>query len=185
MFGRRTGYAMVLAFAVAAAGCASSFELKNPMPKKAESAARLAAYEAAADYPRAAAAAAAAAAGATTRAGRDIAVTAGIDRDARIVRLANPSDIAYHGVRVWLDGGRYVAWLNELPPRRVVHVSQAVFADADRKPPATLASVKLVEIQTGGELYRALGPALEPSESDRPNGRGIELSFPPKFGDKK
>jgi hypothetical protein len=156
---------------VALGGCASSFELKNPIPKQQDKTARLAAYEAAADYPQPV----------PGRQGTPtVAITAVVDRDGKLVRIVNPTETPYHGVRVWLDQ-KYVAWLNELPPRRVVHVAQSVFADADRKSPS-LASVRVVEIQTNGDLYRALGPAMEPAEADRPKGRGVELSFPPKFG---
>src|SRR5688500_16738231 len=84
-------------------GCATSFELKNPMPKRQTNDARLAAYEAVEDYPKEAEA-------------KDIALTAVIDRDAKSLHVINPTDMAYHGVRVWVNQ-QHVAWLNELPPR--------------------------------------------------------------------
>ena len=154
-----------------ATGCATSFELKNPLPKRQANEARLAAYEAVADYPK-------------DVAPKELPVTAVIDRDAKAVRVINPTDFAYHGVRVWLNQ-QHVAWLNEIPPRRVVHLPQDAFAcDAgNARLSLTTDNIKVVEMQANGDLYRLYGPAMEPSERDRPK-RGFELAIPPP-GQKK
>ena len=149
-----------------AGGCATSFELKNPMPKRELNEARLAAAEAVADYPKDAQA-------------KDIAITAVIDRDAKSLHVINPTELAYHGVRVWVNQ-QHVAWVNELGPRRVVHISQDAFADADSNN-LSLATenVKVVEMEASGDLYRLFGPAMEPSELDHPKSvRGFELGIP-------
>jgi hypothetical protein len=147
------------------AGCATSFELKNPLPKRQANEARLAAYEAVADYPK-------------DPQGRECALTAVIDRDAKSLQVINPTEFAYHGVRLWLNQ-QHVAWLNEIPPRRVVHVGQDAFADTNNtRLSLTTENIKVVEMQANGDLYRLHGPALEPSERDRPK-RGFELAIPP------
>src|SRR5688572_1862803 len=107
---RRSNCALLLALAAACAGgsggCASSFELKNPIPKQHDNSARLAAYEAAADYPQPQAGGPAGPAGpggpggAGGREVQTIAITAVIDRDGKIVRVVNPTETPYHGVRV-------------------------------------------------------------------------------------
>jgi hypothetical protein len=148
------------------AGCATSFELKNPIAKPPNNEARLAAQEAVGDYS-------------TDLQPRDVPLTAVIDRDAKTVRVINPTDTAYHGVRIWLNQ-QHVAWVNELPPRRVVHVAQDIFADAaNSRLSLTTENIKVVEMQANGEIYRLHGPAMEPSERDGPKGRGFELAFPP------
>ena len=153
-------------FALLLAGCATSFELKNPMAKPPNQEARLAAYELAGDYP-------------TSQPTRDVAVTAVIDRDGKSVDVINTTDLAYHGVRIWLNQ-QYVAWINQLPPRRVVHIAQDAFADSGKGTLSlTTENIKVVEMQTDGELYRLFGPAMEPSERDRPRGRGFEIGIPP------
>jgi hypothetical protein len=154
-------------------GCATSFELKNPIPKKNANDARLAAYEAVEDYPN-------------EPDPRDIALTAVIDRDAKSVRVINPTDSSYHGVRIWLNQ-QHVAWLNEIPPRRVVHIAQDAFADSgNTRLSLTTENIKVVEMQANGDLYRLFGPAMEPSERDRPRGRGFEFGIPaPGSGGKK
>ena len=154
-----------------ATGCATSFELKNPLPKRQANEARLAAYEAVAEYPQDAQA-------------KELALTGVIDRDAKSVRVINPTESAYHGVRVWLNQ-EHVAWLNEIPPRRVVHIAQDAFACEAGKARLSLTTdnIKVVEIQANGDLYRLHGPAMEPSERDRPR-RGFELAIPPP-GQKK
>ena len=147
-------------------GCATSFELKNPMPKRQTNEARLAAAEAVADYPKDANP-------------KDIALTAVIDRDAKSLHVINPTEMTYHGVRVWLNQ-QHVAWLNELPPRRVVHIPQDAFAAADNNN-LSLATenVKVVEMEASGDLYRLFGPAMEPSELDRPKPvRSFEFGIP-------
>ena len=146
-------------------GCATSFELKNPMPKRGLNEARLAAAEAVADYPKDAEP-------------KDIAITAVIDRDAKSLHVINPTEMAYHGVRIWLNQ-QHVAWVNELPPRRVVHISQDAFADVDKNA-LSLATenVKVVDMQANGDLYRLFGPAMEPSELDHPKSHGFEIGIP-------
>jgi hypothetical protein len=147
-------------------GCATSFELKNPMPKRQANEARLAAAEAVGDYPK-------------DTDPKDIAITAVIDRDAKSLHVINPTPDAYHGVRVWLNQ-QHVAWLNELPPRRVVHIAEDAFADAGNNS-LSLATenVKVVEMQANGELYRLFGPAMEPSELDRPKrAHAFEFGIP-------
>jgi hypothetical protein len=147
-------------------GCATSFELKNPLPKRQANEARLAAAEAVDDYPQ-------------ETDPKDIALTAVIDRDAKSLHVINPTELAYHGVRVWLNQ-QHVAWLNELPPRRVVHIPQDAFADAGNNT-LSLATenVKVVEIEANGDLYRLFGPAMEPSELDRPKRvRAFEFGIP-------
>ena len=151
-------------------GCATSFELKNPLPKREASDARLAAYEAVADYPKDAQ-------------GKECALTAVIDRDAKALQVINPTESAYHGVRLWLNQ-QHVAWLNEIPPRRVVHIAQDAFADTNStRLSLTTENIKVVEMQANGDLYRLHGPAMEPSERDR-SKRGFELAIPPP-GQKK
>src|SRR5688500_10262222 len=105
-------------FCLCLTGCATSFELKNPMAKPPHQEARLAAGEAVGEYPE-------------DPNPRDIAITAVIDRDGKSLDVINPTDVAYHGVRVWLNQ-QYVAWLNELPPRRVVHIAQDAFVDSGK-----------------------------------------------------
>jgi hypothetical protein len=165
-----TGPALLLCLPV---GCATSFELKNPMPRRQDSEARLAAHEAAADYPRDAEA-------------RDIPLTAVIDRDAKSLQVINPTESAYHGVRLWLNQ-QHVAWLNEIPPGRVVHVSQDAFADSNNARLSLVTeNIKVVEMEASGDLYRLHGPAMEPSERDRGKPvRGFELAIPPPGGKKK
>jgi len=154
-----------------ATGCATSFELKNPLPKRQASDARLAASEAVADYPK-------------DVQPKELALTAVIDRDAKSLRVINPTESAYHGVRVWLNQ-QHVAWLNEVPPRRVVHIPQDAFAceAGNARLSLTTDNIKVVDMQANGDLYRLYGPAMEPSERDRPK-RGFELGIPPP-GQKK
>ena len=154
-----------------ATGCATSFELKNPLPKRQANDARLAAYEAVADYPK-------------EVEPKELVLTAVIDRDAKVLRVINPTDSAYHGVRVWLNQ-QHVAWLNEIPPRRVVPIAQDAFAceAGTARLSLTTDNIKMVEMQASGDLYRLHGPAMEPSERDRPK-RGFELAIPPP-GQKK
>ena len=170
MFDRRaTGPVLLL---ILCTGCATSFELKNPMPKRQLNEARLAAAEAVADYPKDADP-------------KDIAITAVIDRDAKSLHVINPTEMAYHGVRIWLNQ-QHVAWVNELPPRRVVHISQDAFADADKNNLSlATANVKVVDMQANGDLYRLFGPAMEPSELDHPKGRGFEIGIPAPGSGKK
>jgi len=153
-------------FTLVATGCATSFELKNPLPKRQANEARLAASEAVGDYPK-------------DTDPKDIALTAVIDRDAKSLHVINPTETSYHGVRIWLNQ-QHVAWLNELPPRRVVHISQDAFADADKNN-LSLATenIKVVDMQANGDLYRLFGPAMEPSEVDRPkSSHGFEFGIP-------
>jgi hypothetical protein len=154
-------------------GCSSSFELKNPMPKREFNEARLAAAEAVADYPKDAQP-------------KDLAVTAVIDRDAKSLHVINPTETSYHGVRIWVNQ-QHVAWVNELPPRRVVHISQDAFANVDQNS-LSLATenVKLVEMQANGDLYRLFGPAMEPSQLDEPKPvHGIEFGIPAPGSNRK
>jgi hypothetical protein len=152
---------------LAIGGCSTSFALKNPLPKQASEEARLAAHEASDEYP----------AGTAAKACNLVAL---VDRDAKAVRLVNPTDHTYAGLRIWLDG-KFVAWLNELPAQRVVVLANNSFFNADGTPYSSgEGKITRVEAQIDGELYRFLGPALEPSEEDRPKGRGVEFSFPPK-----
>ena len=153
-------------FALLLTGCATSFELKNPMAKPPNQEARLAAAEVAGDYP-------------TSQPTSDVPIAAVIDRDGKSVHVINTSDVAYHGVRIWLNQ-QYVAWLNQLPARRVVRVAQDAFADSGKGTLSlTTENIKVVEMQADGELYRLAGPAMEPSERDRAKGRGFEIGIPP------
>ncbi|MEA2734178.1 MAG: hypothetical protein QOE14_629 [Humisphaera sp.] len=144
------------------------------MAKPPNNQARLAAHEAVGDYP-------------TDATARDIAITAVIDRDAKSLHVINPTDMAYHGVRIWLNG-HYVAWVNELPPRRVVHIAQDAFADSGETA-LSLATenIRAVEMQANGDLYRLFGPAMEQSQLDRAKpARGFEFAIPaPGSGSKK
>jgi hypothetical protein len=164
MFYHRAACPVLLLFLCT--GCATSLELKNPMPKRELNEARLAAAEAVADYPKDAQP-------------RDVAITAVIDRDAKSLHVINPTESSYHGVRVWVNQ-QHVAWVNELPPRRVVHISQDAFANVDQNS-LSLATenVKVVEMQANGDLYRLFGPAMEPSELDHPkSAHGFEFAIP-------
>ena len=155
-----------VALLILTTGCATSFELKNPMPKRQNNEARLAAAEAVGDYPKDAQP-------------KDIAITAVIDRDAKSLHVINTTPDAYHGVRIWLNQ-QHVAWVNELPPRRVVHISQDAFADVDQNN-LSLATenIKVVDMQANGDLYRLFGPAMEPSQLDRPKPvHGFEIGIP-------
>ena len=160
----------LLLMLVVCGGCASSFELRNPFPQqdKAAAEAQLASHSAAQDYPR----------GATIRETR---VSAIVDRDAKSITIVNPTDQDLYAVRAWVNG-EYVAYINTLPARRTAQLPANNFVDSAGK---TLAlpqtRVDSVEIQMNGELYRALGPALVPSEADKPK-RGVEFSFPPRRG---
>ena len=155
---------------LALSGCASSFELRNPFPQqdKATAQAQLASHSAARDYPR----------GATTRETR---VSAIVDRDAKSITIVNPTDQDLYAVRAWING-QFVAYINTLPARRVALLPANNFVNSAGKSltfPQT--RVDSVELQMDSELYRALGPALVPSESDKPK-RGVEFTFPPRRG---
>lgn len=157
---------VIVLTALAAAGCGASFHVKNPFPDKPKPEADTASYAAAKEYP-------------TAVATNEVRVTAVIDRQTRSVLLVNPSDDDYYGLRAWVNG-KYVAWVNELPARRTVRLTQGQFVDADQKPLSVLdTDVAKVELQTNGDFYRAMGPAVEPAEGDKPR-RGVEFSFPPK-----
>ena len=151
-------------------GCATSFELKNPMPRRDLADAQLASAEAVGDYPKDAQP-------------KDLALTAVIDRDAKSLDVINPTDVSYHGVRIWLNQ-QHVAWVNELPSRRVVHVPQALFADADKNSLSlATANVRTMEMQANGDLYHLFGPAMEPSQLDQSKPtHGLKFAIPPPGG---
>ena len=41
-------------------------------------------------------------------------------------------------------------------------------------------TVDRVELQTNGDIYRVLGPAIVPSEAEKPHT--VQFTFPPKRG---
>jgi hypothetical protein len=163
--------AVGLAIAVAQAGCETSLNLKNPLPRKSPQEAQEAAVQAAAQYPAEATAAPGAAM-------HDSVLVVLLDRDAKTIRLVNPSEQSFLGVRIWLDG-TYATWLNQLPARRVVVLPQDAFFDANKKPYVfDVGEPRRVEVEMGGEVYRVLGPAIEYSRRDGPN-RGLQFAWPP------
>ena len=140
--------------------------MRNPFRRKQAPQAHVASYKEAAAYP----------VGATTRETR---VTAVLDRDAGTITLINPTDQDLYAVRAWVNG-RYVAWVNALPARRTVNLAASEFVDESRQAlPLLRTPAETIELYVNGELYRALGPALAPSEADR-SGRRIEVAFPPR-----